>query len=127
MGRLSCWVIVTGADPTAFRAQDPEELLPTLKQLQRTQPDAVLKWFARGRLWESPDQAMEALRAQRQVRSNRSRDWRPGGNHVDPRAKYEMTRDEKRARFKRRLRQSPSADGPTKPIRPKYGKKQTKD
>jgi len=103
MGRLACWVIVTGSSPTAFRAQEREELLPALKQLQRTQPDAVVKWFSRGKLWESPLEAIEALKAQRQARRPRNRDWRPGGEHVDPRAKYELTRDQKRARFKKRL------------------------
>jgi len=102
MGRLACWVIVTDSAPTAFRANTPEELQPTLKQLQRTQPDAVLKWFSRGQLWESPLAAIEALRAKRQARKSPENAWRPGGAHADPRAKYQLTRDQKRARFKRR-------------------------
>ena len=102
MGRLACWVIVTDSAPTAFRANTPEELLPTLKQLQRTQPDAVLKWFSRGQLWESPVAASEALRVKRKTRRSPENSWRPGGAHSDPRAKYALTRDQKRARFKRR-------------------------
>jgi hypothetical protein len=102
MGRLACWVIVTGSAPTAFRAQEREELLPTLKQLLRTQPDAVVKWFSRGQLWDSPLEAITALKARRQARNNRDKGWRPGGTHVDPRAKYQLTRDEKRARFRKR-------------------------
>jgi hypothetical protein len=95
-------VIVSGAVPTAFRARRREDLLPTLHQLQRTQPDTVLRWFDRGRLWESPVEAAEALRLARQARRTRPKDWRPGGGHKDPRARFELTRDQKRARFKRR-------------------------
>jgi hypothetical protein len=98
---FSCWVIVTGATPTAFRARHPEDLLPTLRQLQRTQPDTTMKWFERGRFWNSPEEAADAQRARRQAAAGRDRRWRPGGDHVDPRAKYQISRDEKRARFKR--------------------------
>jgi hypothetical protein len=99
------WVIVTGSSATAFRAPRKEDLLPTLHQLRRTQPDAVLRWFDRGKLWESPDEAREALRTSRgrPKTGGRTRDWRPGGSHTDPKAKYQRTRDEKRAQFKRRL------------------------
>ena len=99
------WVIVTGSTATAFRASKKEDLLPTLHQLRRTQPEAMLRWFDRGKLWESPDAAREALKASRgrpKVKG-RTRDWRPGGSHVDPRARFKRTRDEKRAQFKRRL------------------------
>jgi len=101
-GRLAFWVIVTGTEPSAFRARDPEDLLPTLKQLQRTQPDAVLKWFERGRLWGSRLEASEALRARPKRKPSASRGWRPGGQHADPSAAYALTRDEKRRRFKQR-------------------------
>lgn len=101
--RFSCWVIVAGAQPTAFRARRAEDLLPTLRQLQRTQPNVTLKWFDRGRFWDSPQAADEAFTARRRASAARDRDWRPGGSHVDPRAKYQLSRDEKRARFKRRL------------------------
>lgn len=100
MGRLACWVIVAGSQSTGFRAATREELLPTLKQLQRTQPDAAVKWFARGRLWDSPTQVVEAART---GAKGRGRSWRPGGAHVDPRDRYKLTRDEKRVRFKKRL------------------------
>lgn len=113
MGRLSCWIIVTGSESTAFRATDREELLPTLKQLQRTQPDAMLRWFARGRLWDSPEQASEALR---KPAKGRGKSWRPGGNHVDPRERYTLTRDQKRARFKRRSRSEATINEGNRPI-----------
>jgi hypothetical protein len=59
--RHAFWTIIYGNAPTSFRAATPDELLPTLKQLQSKHPDAVLKWFARGRLWTSPEEAREAL------------------------------------------------------------------
>jgi hypothetical protein len=113
-GRHAYWVIVTGNDATAFRARRPEDLLPTLKQLQRTQPDATLKWFERSRIWDSPEQALAALKAGRRTTPARNREWRPGGDHRDPRAKYQLTRDEKRARFKKRrsFRSRPENDPP---------------
>jgi hypothetical protein len=115
MPRHTYWVIVTGTDATAFRAREAEDLLPTLKQLQRTQPDAVLKWFERGRLWESPEQALADLRRPR-VRT-RGAGWRPGGSHVDPRARFKVPRDEKRRRFKQRQRREggPSAPRVSRP------------
>ncbi len=100
---FSCWVIVADSKPTAFRARQAEDLLPTLRQLQRTQPHVELRWFERGRLWISPESAREASRLGRKRSPARGKDWRPGGSHVDPRAKYQLTRDERRARFKRRL------------------------
>ena len=101
------WVIIIGNTPTAFRAREKDTLIPTLKQLQRTQPTALLKWFDRGRLWSSPLEAHDALKAARhRPATSRGRDWRPGGAHKDPRARFEISRDEKRARFKRRLIQS---------------------
>src|SRR5580765_1347930 len=96
---FSCWVIVVGAQPTAFRARKSEDLLPTLVQLQRTQPDVTMKWFERGRFWETPEAAEQASTQRRQTSKGRGRDWRPGGTHADPRAEYKITRDEKRARF----------------------------
>jgi hypothetical protein len=98
-----CWVIVDGTQPTAFRSRDAEDLIPTLKQLQRTQPDVALMWFERGRLWRSPEDAQRALIERRRTPSGRGREWRPGGEHKDPKARPQVPRDEKRALFKRRL------------------------
>jgi hypothetical protein len=98
-----CWVIVDGTQPTAFRAREAEDLIPTLKQLQRTQPDVSLMWFERGRLWRSPDDAQRALIEQRRMPSGRGREWRPGGEHKDPKARPQVPRDAKRALFKKRL------------------------
>jgi hypothetical protein len=108
------WVILAGMTPTSFRGRNRDALVPTLRQLQRTQKDVTLRWFENGRIYESPEHAramaMEARRARFAPgprKPARGPDWRPGGQHKDPRAKYEMTRDQKRARFKRRLRSGP--------------------
>src|SRR5260221_619076 len=55
--RYAYWTIIIDNKPTAFRARERDELLPTFVQLRRTNPDAVMKWFARGRLWDTPEQA----------------------------------------------------------------------
>ena len=49
--RFAYWTIIVEGKPTAFRAQTREELKPTFRQLQNKHPDAVMMWFARGRLW----------------------------------------------------------------------------
>ncbi len=93
--RHAYWTILIDNAPTAFRARQRDDLLPTLKQLQHTQPTAVLKWFARGRLWESEEQARDASR-QRPPRERRTREWRPGGAHRDPRARFAKGKRPKR-------------------------------
>ena len=122
------WVIVQGSTPTAFRARRAEDLLPTLHQLQRTQPDTYLRWFDRGRFWESPEAEREAFLAARRASSSRNREWRPGGDHVDPRARFKVPRDEKRARFKARQRRpwdrgegsGPAGERPPRGPRPEW-------
>jgi hypothetical protein len=104
MARHAYWVILVGATPTAFRSSTRDVLVPTWRQLQRTQPDVTLRWFERGRLWESPEAARFGLRAKPPAAERRRADWRPGGDHRDPRARFELTRDQKRARFKDRAR-----------------------
>jgi hypothetical protein len=86
--RFMFWTILIDSKPTAFRAREQAELLPTLQQLRRTNPDVVMKWFARGRLWDSPEQERAARSQPKRVAEKRGRDWRPGGRHEDPRAKF---------------------------------------
>ena len=87
--RFSYWTILAGGLPTSFRAAEREDLLPTLRRLQAKHPDAVMKWFQRGLLWESPD----AARAEFQKAiAPRGRDWRPGGEHRDPRAVFKKNK-----------------------------------
>jgi hypothetical protein len=85
--RFAYWTILIDDKPTAFRARDKAELAPTFHQLQRTNPNIAFKWFARGRLWESPEQARDAQRRPK-PRELRGREWRPGGDHKDPRARF---------------------------------------
>lgn len=94
MARGAFWTIIVDEQPTAFRAPVREDLLPTLKQLQRQHPTAAIKWFQRGRLWDTPGEAMDASRPPR-----RGPGWRPGGEHKDPRDQYKVPRDVKRARW----------------------------
>src|SRR5918994_4849149 len=100
--RFAYWTIIVEGKPTAFRAQLREELEPTFKQLHNKHPDAVMMWFARGRLWASPEEARAA--EHRGGAERRKPDWRPGGEHRDPRARFDIPRDEKRRRFAARMR-----------------------
>ena len=83
--RYSYWTILAGGLPTSFRAADRDDLLPTLRRLQERHPDAVMKWFQRGRLWASPEDARASFE---KATAPRGRDWRPGGEHRDPREPF---------------------------------------
>ena len=83
--RHAYWTILIDNLPTAFRAARVEELQPTFERLRRKHPTAVMRWFARGRLWESPD----AARRPQPRPAGRGKDWRPGGAHRDPRQRAE--------------------------------------
>ena len=96
--RYAYWTILIDDKPTAFRAREKAELAPTFHQLQRTNPNIVFKWFARGRLWESPEEARDALRRPRPARERRDREWRPGGQHADPRARFKRRSDKPHAK-----------------------------
>ena len=100
--RYSYWTIIADGLPTAFRAAQRDELLPTFARIKHKHPDAAMKWFARGKLWDSPESAQSAARPPQgsptrslPAKPPRGRDWRPGGEHRDPRQKY---RDAKKAR-----------------------------
>lgn len=108
MPRFGHWVIIAAGAPTAFRAKHRDTLVPTLKQLQRTQPDAALRWFDGTRLWVSQAEANEARRVGHRG-EKRPAAWRPGGDHKDPRARFKLSRDEKRARFKRQRSGKPKS------------------
>jgi hypothetical protein len=121
------WTIILEGKPTAFRAHTQDELMPTLRQLQARHPDAVMKWFARGRLWESQEQERAEALARRRPKTRpmlerRSPDWRPGGEHKDPRDRFKVPRDEKRRRFAEKARRErsmpPKGAGPAPPREP---------
>jgi hypothetical protein len=100
--RFAYWTILIDNAPTAFRARDQQELVPTLHQLKRTNKDVSMKWFARGRLWDSQDQEREDFTRRKRStqqragtavasgdrRQQRGKDWRPGGKHKDPRERF---------------------------------------
>ena len=127
--RHAYWTIIVDSQPTAFRAHDPEELLATLNRLKEKHPSAVMKWFERGQLWDSrnaareqglgrgerrwegsrpdrgaPVEARGADQRSEHRRPPRDRDWRPGGEHRDPRQKYKDAKKEKWRRFKQNQR-----------------------
>src|SRR6185436_15905530 len=95
--RYAYWTIILEGKPTAFRAHTAEELMPTLRQLQARHPDAVMKWFARGRLWHTPEEAQiaAAMKPGPASADRRTPNWRPGGEHRDPRERFKIPRDEK--------------------------------
>jgi hypothetical protein len=136
--RFAYWTIIAGNLPTAFRATRRDELAPTFQRLKERHPDAVMKWFARGQLWDSPEVAREELLSRRKaaeqarpsrsgprreraaVTESRHRDWRPGGDHRDPRQQYKETKrqrniERRRTRFARRHDGTPTTDRPARP------------
>ena len=86
--RHAYWTILIGDSPTAFRARERDELLPTFERLRAKQPDAVLKWFERGRLWASPEEARGPAPSPTGPPDRRGKEWRPGGAHRDPRDRF---------------------------------------
>ena len=110
--RYAYWTILIDQKPTAFRAKEKEELLPTFVQLQRKNPDVVMKWFARGRLWDNPEQAQWALENMDRTPFNRGREWRPGGEHKDPRDRFKKRREARSPSAPSGFRQPPSSDRP---------------
>src|SRR6187399_3115232 len=95
--RYAYWTILIDSKPTAFRAKEREELLPTFHQLQRKNSDIVMKWFSGGRLWESPEAARAARLVPARPVEKRARDWRPGGAHKDPRDRFKKKNRPERA------------------------------
>lgn len=86
--RFAYWTILIDGAPTAFRARDRGDLLGISRQLGRRNSNVEVKWFSNGRLWNSPEEAREATKSSRERREPRGPDWRPGGKHEDPRARY---------------------------------------
>jgi 23S rRNA pseudouridine2605 synthase len=108
--RFAYWTILIDDKPTAFRAREREELQPTFIQLQRKSANVIMRWFARGKLWESRDAEREDFQRQRlaasaprerqgdaQATERRGGDWRPGGSHKDPRDRFKKKNRPERA------------------------------
>src|SRR5262245_52252170 len=117
--RYSYWTILAGGLPTAFRAAERDELLPTFNRLKSKHADAELRWFARGRLWTSPDEAKAA--AARPAAPARNRDWRPGGTHQDPKQRYKDAKKDRNLRARReRFERRTQGGGPDRPEQPAH-------
>src|SRR6188508_2794604 len=98
--RFVYWTILAGGLPTAFRAAEREELLPTFKRILEKHPDAEMKYFARGKLWSSPEEARADLET-RPPRDGRGKAWRPGGEHRDPRQKFKDAKKDRNLRWRK--------------------------
>ena len=141
--RYAYWTIIAGGLPTAFRAAVREDLLPTFERIRDRHPDAIMKWFARGKLWDSPEAARPghddvrsrrptgdgrggearnrpaARRARPQDRSHeekRGRDWRPGGEHRDPRQRFVDAKKQQNAALRKERWERKNA--PARPLPP---------
>jgi 23S rRNA pseudouridine2605 synthase len=108
--RHAYWTILIDEKPTAFRAREREELQPTFVQLQRKSANVTMRWFARGKLWESREAERDDFQMQRHAASaprkpqgdrppaeRRGSDWRPGGTHKDPRDRFKKKNRPERA------------------------------
>ena len=67
--RYAYWTILAGGLPTAFRTTEREELLPTFKRILEKHPDAEMKYFARGKLWDSPEAAEQPYSVDRAMQT----------------------------------------------------------
>ena len=67
--RYAYWTILIDDTPTAFRAREREELLPTFHQLQRKNKNVAMQWFARGRLWESREAEQDDFQRRKRAAS----------------------------------------------------------
>jgi hypothetical protein len=113
--RHNYWTILFGDKPTAFRAATQEELLPTFGQIKTRHPDAVMMWFARGKLWRSEEEARATFERNRERPSSfakgdrvdrpRPRDDRPARDQRPPRPEWQ-SRD-----------RSKTGDGPPRDFR----------
>ena len=100
--RFVYWTIIAGGLPTAFRATEREELQPTFQRIKEKHPDAEMKYFAQGKLWDSKEAAQQARDDARGTASgfDRNREWRPGGEHKDPRQKFKDAKKDRNQRWR---------------------------
>jgi 23S rRNA pseudouridine2605 synthase len=144
--RYAYWTILIDDKATAFRAREREELQPTFAQLQRKNANVTMRWFARGKLWESREaeredfqlhkQAPPAPRERRTDRpegaERRGSDWRPGGAHKDPRDRFKKKNRPERAWSEKdpatqRDRDKPGYVGRPPAIRPEDARRRSPD
>jgi hypothetical protein len=103
------WTIIFGGQPTAFRASTRDELMPTFKQIQSKHPDAQLRYFARGKLWYSEEEAQAALMRERVDKREREARRRPEGERRGPWKPRDENRPPRGDNWK------PREDRPSKP------------
>jgi hypothetical protein len=113
--------------------------MPTFQRLLQKHPDAEMKWFARGRLWSSPEEARNARERERSPsgrddvrwgdrgrprerrsggdgsKPGRGRDWRPGGDHRDPKQKYADAKQARNAANRKQRFERKHGRGPDRP------------
>ena len=129
--RFAYWTIILDGEATAFRAKDQAELLPTFNRMKQKNAGAMMKWFSQGTLWDSPEQAKAerekaAFRrpkpeartlapapapAAPRTQDRRGREWRPGGEHKDPRDKYKGEPGARRKQWKAKFFKDRAAGG----------------
>src|SRR5262245_38922254 len=124
--RFAYWTILAGGLPTAFRAADREDLLPTFRRIQEKHPDAEMKWFARGRLWTSPEEARASAERSRS-HERRDRSWRPGGDHRDRRETHKAAaRARNQSRRRERFASKQRSLAPDRSQEPVSGRTETR-
>src|SRR5688572_6859484 len=119
--RYAYWTIIAGGLPTAFRTAERDELLPTFTRIKEKHPDAEMKYFARGKLWTSQEEARLAAQVQREgrmARPSRGRDWRPGGEHRDPRQKFKDAKQARNLTWRKERFERRQLGAPTPPDAP---------
>jgi hypothetical protein len=116
--------------------------MPTFQRIREKHPDAEMKWFARGKLWDSPEAARirhddgrgrrpfsekrgEGNRDRRDApgakphgrpdQEKRGRDWRPGGEHRDPRQKFVDAKKQQNAALRKERWERKNAPPRAKP------------
>lgn len=86
--RFVYWTIIIDNQPTAFRSAEVEELIPTFNRLKTKQPNAVLKWFQHGQLWDSRLEAQEGMQRRRnEKRGPKASSARPSTGKLEWRPK----------------------------------------
>jgi hypothetical protein len=71
----------------------------------RHNPAIEMRWFAHGKLWDSPEAAALARKSPPD-REPRDRGWRPGGDHRDPRERFKRKKQPHKAHGINAARQS---------------------
>lgn len=125
--RYAYWTILVDEQPTAFRAAQQEDLMPTFKRLMQKHPSAKLVWFQNGKIWPSRLDAQEAMRARGEA--GRRGDARQGGGFRD-RQRSARPHDLKTSRPPEKLEWKPKGEftpAPKRSERPEWKPKGSVD